>query len=206
LGQRLPKSIFGGTSNAYFAFKHGNDLSGTMAHELIQAGQSIDNVELKNSQKYMLEKWLLEFNGKLSIALTDTLGLDKFLRDFDFNLSSSYAGVRHDSGDPIEWAYKMIKHYDDFNISSIDKTFVFSDGLDFNKIININNLFKDKANLMFGVGTNLTNDFEEVTPLQIVIKMIGCNGKLVAKLSDNPIKTMCKDNNYLNILKDAIKE
>jgi nicotinate phosphoribosyltransferase len=202
----LSKSIFTGTSNVFFAMNHDLAPIGTMAHEFIQASQGIINIDLKESQSFMLEKWLKIFNGKLSIALTDTLGFDKFLKDFNLKFTYTYDGVRHDSGDPIEWAKKMLIHYEKFNIDTRFKTLVFSDGLNFNKAAHINNMFKDKTNCLFGIGTNLTNDFENITPLQIVIKMTKCNNQPVAKLSDNPSKTMCKNKKFLNTLKKAIME
>ena len=53
-------------------------------------------------------------------------------------------------------------------------------------------------------GTNLTNDLG-YTPLQIVLKMVRCNGQPVAKLSDTPAKTMCDDASYLTYLKQVFE-
>ena len=60
--------------------------------------------------------------------------------------------------------------------------------------------FEGRIRTSFGIGTNLTNDmgFE---PLSIVIKMTRCNGRPVAKLSDSPGKTMCRDDAYLSYLR-----
>ncbi|MBQ6657022.1 MAG: nicotinate phosphoribosyltransferase, partial [Ottowia sp.] len=52
----------------------------------------------------------------------------------------------------------------------------------------------------FGVGTNLTNDVG-VQALQIVMKMVRCNGQPVAKISDNPEKIMVEDLDYLAYLR-----
>jgi nicotinate phosphoribosyltransferase len=54
------------------------------------------------------------------------------------------------------------------------------------------------------VGTNLTNDVGP-TPLQIVIKMIRCNGQPVAKLSDSPGKNMCEDAAYVAYLRQVFE-
>jgi nicotinate phosphoribosyltransferase len=40
-------------------------------------------------------------------------------------------------------------------------------------------------------------------PLQIVIKMVQCNGQPVAKLSDTPAKNMCEDQRYLAYLRQV---
>jgi nicotinate phosphoribosyltransferase len=205
LKDELPESVFTGTSNVYFAYKHSITPIGTMAHEFIQAGQAVDEVTLAHSQRYMLQTWVDEYRGDLGIALSDTLGFDKFLRDFDLYFSKLYDGVRHDSGDPVEWAERMIKHYESLRIDPKTKTLVFSDGLDFSKASELWKKFAHRTNVVFGIGTNLTNDFDGVTPLQIVVKMTECNGRTVAKLSDNPGKTMCTDTEFLSYLRNVIK-
>ena len=171
-----------------------------MAHEWIQAGQNV-GVRLADSQKRMLQAWVDEYRGDLGIALTDTLGVDAFISDFDKYFASLYDGVRHDSGDPFEWGEKMLVHYKHLGIDPMTKTFVFSDGLTFPRAMEILNYFRAKVNVTFGIGTNLTNDFENVEPLQIVMKMTKCNGSPVAKISDSPGKGMCHDEEYLSYLK-----
>ena len=54
------------------------------------------------------------------------------------------------------------------------------------------------------LGTNLTNDVG-LTPLQIVLKMVSCNGQPVAKLSDSPGKTMVDDEGYLRYLRQVFE-
>jgi nicotinate phosphoribosyltransferase len=206
LNDELPESIFTGTSNVHFAHALSITPIGTMAHEFIQAGQAVDDVTLSHSQRYMLQKWVDEYRGDLGIALSDTLGFDKFLKDFDLYFSKLYDGVRHDSGDPTEWAERMIAHYESLRIDPKTKSLVFSDGLDFEKAADLWRKFSKRAFITFGIGTNLTNDFDGVTPLQIVVKMTECNGRSVAKLSDNPAKTMCHDNEFLSYLKNVIRE
>lgn len=193
-----------GTSNVYLAMKYKLSPIGTMAHELICAGQGCDDITLANSQKYMLQKWVDEYRGDLGIALSDTLGIDKFLKDFDKYFANLYEGVRHDSGDPFEWGEKMIKHYEKFKIDSKTKTLVFSDGLTFPKAAEIQKAFGDRAKVVFGIGTNLTNDFEGIKPLNIVIKMTECNKRSVAKISDTPGKTMCEDQKFIEYLRSVI--
>ena len=56
----------------------------------------------------------------------------------------------------------------------------------------------------FGIGTFCTND-TCVEPLNIVIKLQYVNGRPVAKLSDNPSKSMCRDSEYLEYLKKSVE-
>jgi nicotinate phosphoribosyltransferase len=198
------KDICTGTSNVYFARRHSMPVIGTVGHEWYMAAQGCDDVTLANSQKYMLQKWVDEYRGDLGIALSDTLGIDKFLKDFDPYFAKLYDGVRHDSGDPFEWGEKIIKHYEKFKIDPKTKTLVFSDGLTFPIAAEIQEAFGDRAKVVFGIGTNLTNDFEGVKPLNIVIKMTECNGRPVAKISDTPGKTMCEDQKFIEYLRSVI--
>lgn len=202
--EKMPKNLFIGTSNLYFAKKYNLKPIGTMAHEWLQAGQAL-GPRLVDSQKFMLETWVQEYRGDLGIALTDVIGVDAFIKDFDLYFAKLYDGVRHDSGDPISFGEKIIEMYKNLRIDPMTKTIVFSDGLEFGKAIYISNHFKDKINVSFGIGTNLTCDLYGVTPLKIVMKMTKCNGQPVAKISDNPGKEMCEDEEYINYLKKVFK-
>lgn len=191
-----------GTSNVALAMKHKIKPIGTMAHEWIQAGQAV-GVSLINSQKHMLQKWVDEYRGDLGIALTDTIGLDAFLKDFDKYFAKLYDGVRHDSGDPFVFGRKVIDHYKKLGINPESKILVFSDSLNFGKAAKIADAFEDEAKVSFGIGTNLTNDFPKVRPLSIVMKLQRCNGLPVAKISDEPEKAQCPDQGYLKYLKSV---
>lgn len=192
-----------GTSNVYLAMKYGVKPIGTYAHEYVQMYQGVPGVQLAYTNKMALEEWFDEYQGDLGTALTDTLGTDLFLRDFNKLQALCYTGVRHDSGDPIEWGEKMIAHYEKLGIDPKTKTLLFSDGLDFDRAHRINEHFKGRINVSFGIGTYLSND-TYVEPLNIVIKLQYVNGHPVAKLSDNPGKAMCQSGDYLEYLKNAV--
>ncbi|MGO2304015.1 MAG: nicotinate phosphoribosyltransferase [Providencia sp.] len=191
-----------GTSN--YKLAHELDLIpvGTQAHEWFQAHQQI-SPELSNSQREALQSWLNEYPDQLGIALTDCITMDAFLRDFDENFAKRYQGLRHDSGDPIEWGKKAIAHYEKLGIDPLSKTLVFSDSLDLQKALELYRYFHQRINLVFGIGTRLTCNIPNVVPLNIVIKLVECNGKPVAKLSDSPGKTMCEDDEFVNQLRKA---
>ncbi len=196
---------FTGTSNVYYAMKFNLKPIGTMAHEFIMAGAGQNDVPLIKSQQKMLQAWVDEYRGDLGIAISDTYGIDAFLNDFDPYFAKLYDGVRHDSGEPVKWAEKIISHYEKMGIDPKTKTLVFSDDLTIDKASDLYNRLTPKINVAFGIGTNLTNNFDGITPLQIVMKIISCNDRPVAKLSDSPGKGMCRDEHFLTYLKDVFK-
>ena len=198
LNRSVAKNLVG-TSNVYYAREFGIKPLGTMAHEYLQAFQAL-GPRLVDSQKEALDVWAKEYRGDLGIALTDVVGVDAFIRDFDRYFAKLFDGVRHDSGCPFTWARKMISHYQKLGIDPKTKTLVFSDGLNVDLAFELLTEFHQVTNVVFGIGTNLTNDVG-VKPLSIVMKMTRCNGQPVAKISDSPGKTMCKDDSYLTYLR-----
>lgn len=197
-------AIFAGTSNVLLSKELGTMPVGTMAHEYLQAMQVLNTQGLIYSQKEALEIWLEEYRGSLAIALTDVIGMESFLTDFDYLLSKAYDGTRHDSGDPSWWADLQIKHYKKMKIDPKTKSLVFSDGLKVDVIEKLYRKFSDKINLFFGWGTNLTNDFGFET-LNIVMKIISCNNQPVVKISDSDGKTMCEDPSFIAYIKHIFK-
>ncbi len=196
-------NIVSGTSNVYLAKKLGMTPIGTMAHEFMQAFQALD-VRLRDSQKAALEAWVHEYRGDLGIALTDVVGMDAFLRDFDLYFAKLFDGLRHDSGDPYIWGDKAIAHYKKLKIDPKTKILTFSDGLDLAKAWELHQYFKDQIKTSFGIGTNLTNDMG-IMPINIVLKLVECNGQPVAKLSDSPGKTMINNDTYLAYLRQVFE-
>ena len=200
LKHELPQQL-SGTSNVLIAKTLGISAIGTMAHEYLQAFQAL-GPRLADSQRAAFEAWAKEYRGDLGIALSDVVGMDAFLRDFDLYFCKLFDGVRHDSGDPLEWGEKMLSHYRDHRIDARAKTMVFSDGLTVPKALALHDAFIGRTKPVFGIGTNLTCDVG-ASPINIVIKMVSCNGQPVAKLSDSPGKTMCDDPLYLAYLKQV---
>lgn len=195
--------IISGTSNVYLAKQLGMTPIGTMAHEFMQAFQALD-VRLRDSQKAALESWVHEYRGDLGIALTDVVGMDAFLRDFDLYFAKLFDGLRHDSGDPYIWGDKAIAHYQKLKIDPKTKILTFSDGLTLEKAWELHQYFKERIRTSFGIGTNLTNDMG-ITPINIVLKLVECNGQPVAKLSDSPGKTMINNDTYLAYLRQVFE-
>ncbi len=203
LKKELPENLIG-TSNVCFAMEYGLIPIGTMAHEWIMAAQAL-GPKLANSQKFALEHWA-GIPGDAGIALSDTMGFDAFLNDFDMYFAKLFDGCRQDSGDPLEWGDRLIEHYKKLKVDSRSKIAVFSDGLSFPRaLLEIDRYFKGRIIPSFGIGTNLTNDIVG-DPVQIVIKMTKCQRSPVAKISDSPGKQMCKDDQYLEYLKSVFSK
>ena len=192
-----------GTSNVYFAMKYHLRPIGTYAHEFVQMYQGIDSIPLAYTNHYALEDWYNEYKGDNGTALTDTITTDLFLLDFNRAMVNNFNGVRHDSGDPYEWGEKMIDHYRKYGADPRSKLLLFSDSLDFDRAQALYDHFKDRAKVSFGIGTFCSNDTCE-EPLNIVIKLQTVNGRAVAKLSDSPGKSMCRDKEYLEYLKRSV--
>lgn len=193
--------MLAGTSNVLFAKEFGLTPLGTMAHEYLQACQAI-GPRLRDSQVFGFEQWAKEYRGDLGIALSDVYGMEPFLKDFDMYFCKLFDGARHDSGDPFVWGERMIEHWRVNKCEPKNKSLIFSDALTIPKVIELYRRFHGRVGLGFGIGTNLMND-RGPQPLNVVIKMVKCNGQPVAKISDAPEKGMCEDESYLNYLRQV---
>lgn len=190
--------VINATSNVYFGKLFDIPVRGTFGHEFTMGMQALTRVQ--DSQKEALWLWHREWNGKLSLALDDTLGDAKFVQDFDKDLAMAYSGLRHDSGEPEAWTEDRITMYHRLDVNPEQKTLLYSDGLDVHKAVALRNLVGLRAIPKFGIGTNFTNDTFSPVP-QVVMKIVHCNGQHVAKLSNNPAKACCDDPEYLRYIK-----
>jgi nicotinate phosphoribosyltransferase len=188
-----------GTSNMHLARTLGLTIYGTMAHEYFQAFQSFVP-HLRDFQRKALEVWLEEYGDKLKIALTDTIGLNSFWTDFDKGLATTYSGVRLDSGSMVDGCRLCIANYKQMGIDPKTKTIICSDGLNEGSILDLYSQFNHQVNLVFGVGTNLTNDVRFGNVPSFVMKMVQCNGKPVAKISNSAGKGAMFDQNHIKDL------
>lgn len=204
LKEKVP-NYFKGTSNVFLARKYNIVPIGTHAHEWFGLFQAQETVRLRNFQKAALQAWVDEYRGDLGNALTDMIGMDAFLEDFDLYFSKLFDSLRHDSGDPIVWGEKALAHYSKLKIDAHTKRLVFSDGLNFEKAFELYDHFGDRIMTGFGIGTNLTND-TGVTPLNIVMKLVRCNGQPVCKISDTPGKTSCSDPTFVRYLRQIFNK
>lgn len=179
-------STFIGTSNVHFAMKYGVKPIGTHAHEWFMFHAAEYGFKMAN--ELALEHWVDVYRGDLGVALSDTYTTNVFFQQFDKKFAKLFDGVRHDSGDPLEFADKTIAHYERHGINPLFKYIIFSDGLNLEKVEEITNYCSGKIGISFGIGTNLTNDVG-LKPMNIVMKLIGVqapNKELIptVKLSD----------------------
>jgi nicotinate phosphoribosyltransferase len=196
----LPQ-FFKGTSDVLLAKELALVPIGTMAHEYLQTYRTL-GVRLRDFQRAAFEDWVQEYRGDLGTALTDVVGMDAFLADFDLYFAKLFDGLRHDSGDPVAWGEKALAHYARLKIEPATKRLVFSDSLDVGKALSLYRHFASRTQLGFGIGTNLTNDMG-LAPLNIVMKLTQANGQPVAKLADSPGKALSVDPTFLAYLRQV---
>ena len=199
--KELPNQLIG-TSNVKLAQELNLRPVGTFAHELYMIFYGI-NPNIINSHKKVLDIWWAEYGRQLSTALTDNYGSDFFFANFSKSQAEKWLGLRHDSGDPIEFAEKAINFYKKLKIDPKEKTVVFSDSLNVDLIIKIYQRFKGRIKMLFGWGTDLTNDLGIPVP-QIVFKPIDANGQKTAKLTDD-INKATGDTESLVLLNKKLK-
>ena len=159
---------------------------------------------LRDFQRAALEDWVQEYRGDLGVALTDVVGMDAFLADFDLYFAKLFDGLRHDSGDPYVWGEKALAHYALLRVDAHTKRLVFSDALDLPAAVKLYRAFADRTQTGFGLGTNLSNDLG-LAKLNIVMKLTRCNWRPVAKLTDSPGKTICDDQTFLAYLRQVFR-
>src|SRR5690606_25735272 len=138
---------FIGTSNVHLAMLLHTKPIGTHAHEWFMFHAA--KYGFKMSNLLSLEHWSDIYRGDLGIALSDTYTSEVFFAQFDKKFTKLFDGVRHDSGDPIEFAKQTIAHYEGYGIDPLSKTIIFSDGLNFEKIKRIAHFCEGKIGISF---------------------------------------------------------
>ncbi|WP_439523638.1 nicotinate phosphoribosyltransferase [Marivita sp.] len=188
---------FVGTSNCMIAKNRDLEAIGTNAHELpmVYAALAKDDAALAKAPYDVLADWHEEHEGNLRMILPDTYGTEGFLRDAPDWLAG-WTGMRIDSGDPATGAETAIRWWKERGEDPTKKLVIFSDGLDVDKILELQRQFAGRVRVSFGWGTLLTNDFRGLTaddrlaPFSLVCKAVEADGHATVKLSDNPNKAM----------------
>lgn len=180
------EGAFVGSSNVHMAMLNQTKPIGTHAHEWFMFHAARYGFKMANSLG--LENWVQVYRGDLGIALSDTYTTEVFFSQFDKMYSKLFDGVRHDSGDPLIFADRVIAHYQSMGIDPLSKTIIFSDALDYEKVARIAAHCENRIGISFGIGTSLTNDVGPKA-MNIVIKMTEAmpeqgNWIPVVKLSD----------------------
>lgn len=192
---------FLGTSNVLLAKKYGVNPIGTIGHEWMMGVGAANSIkgDGRGYQSYItanrlaMEQYVDTVGPQhAGLALTDTYGTDNYLQQFEEPYIGYYIGVRQDSGSPEEYAMKLSKWYREKGYSGRDKLICFSDSLNVDKCIRLKKVCDStecNINCTFGIGTNLTNDFDS-EPMNIVMKLVSCGGGKAIKISDNVHKNM----------------
>ncbi|KAI0297289.1 nicotinate phosphoribosyltransferase [Multifurca ochricompacta] len=186
-----------GTSNVHFARIHGINPVGTIAHEWFMGVAAVRGYEHANG--IALDLWEEVYPNSLLIALTDTFSTKAFFQDFAVNVERArrWLGLRQDSGDPFAFAPQAREAYERLAIDYREKTIIYSDSLDLDKVIALKKQCEDIGFIpAFGIGTFFTNDFrswsskgkEKSKALNIVIKLASIDGLSCVKISDDLMK------------------
>lgn len=161
---------FIGTSNVYLAMKYDLVPIGTMAHELICAIAGMYGPQMANH--IAMKTWASTYRGALGTFLYDTYGWRIFSLNFSEDYANMFKGLRVDSGDNYRELDLITEKYRSLKIDPRTKQIVFSNGLDVDSAIELQKYAQDKCMPSFGIGTHFTNDFDGVSPMNIVIKLI----------------------------------
>lgn len=161
---------FMGTSNVYLAMKYDLTPIGTMAHEFVCAIAGMYGPQMANH--IAMKKWAHTYRGALGTFLYDTYGWRIFSLNFSEDYANMFKGLRIDSGDNYEQLDLIVEKYRSLDIDPTTKRVIFSNGLNVDSAIRIQDYAKDKCLPSFGIGTHFTNDFSGVKPRNIVIKLI----------------------------------
>lgn len=189
-------SQFLGTSNEYLAMKLKLKAGGTLAHEIFSVTTGLKNDDdkaLVNEQYEVLRKWYDFYGYDLAVTLTDTFGSDYFFKNCPKDIAEKFS-FREDSAiDLFEYTEAVMKIYNSFGISCADKVVVHSNGLDKNKVIDVDSFSVGKIHKIYGIGTDLSCDVGlDFLHLSMVIKAVEANGIPLVKLSDNLAKAIGK--------------
>ena len=161
---------FVGTSNVYLAMKHDLLPVGTMAHEFICAIGGMFGPQMANHMAMVY--WRYTFPGALGTFLYDSFGWNIFSMNFSEDFANLFKGLRIDSGDNYEQLMKIVEKYRSLGIDPKSKQIIFSNALNTQQAIEIQQYARDYCQPSFGIGTHFTNDFDGIKPMNIVIKLI----------------------------------
>ncbi|MBD5346269.1 MAG: nicotinate phosphoribosyltransferase [Bacteroides sp.] len=160
---------FAGTSNIYLAMKYNLTPIGTMAHEFISAIAGMYGPLMANH--LAMRAWSNTYRGALGTFLYDTYGWRIFSLNFSEDFANMFKGLRIDSGDNFEQLDLITDKYRSLNIDPLTKQVIFSNALDTQRAIAIQRYAETRCQPSFGIGTHFTNDFPDVRPMNIVVKL-----------------------------------
>ena len=179
---------FTGTSNVYFAMKKGIPCLGTMSHQCISFEEIVSGVIECNYN--VMNKWSEVYDGNVGIFLYDCFGDRVFFNNLSKRMAMTFSGLRIDSGVEEEQVDLIVAKYKQLGIDPMTKQAVFSNGLDIKRAIEIHRYCEGKIVDSYGVGTFLTCDVTDCSPMNIVIKLV--RGRITESREWHPcVKLSC---------------
>lgn len=192
---------FVGTSNVWLAQQCNLPSIGTNAHELQQTITALAGPEddMRAAPYRFMKDWFEMYGVDLAIILSDTYTSPSFFASAP-DFLAAWRGVRQDSGDPFDEGNLYIKWFSEHGVDPMDKVALFTDGLDVDPMIELEEYFRGRIMVGFGWGTLLTNDFsgcyvctnetvlKYLKPFSMVCKVVEADGRPCVKLSNNPSK------------------
>lgn len=159
-----------GTSNVYLAMKYDLTPVGTMAHEFMCAIAAMYGPQMANH--LAMTAWRNTFKGALGTFLYDSFGWNNFSLNFSEDFANLFKGLRVDSGDNKEQLHLIVDKYKALGIDPKSKQVIFSNALDTDRAVELQQYAQQFVQPSFGIGTHFTNDFEGIKPMNIVIKLL----------------------------------
>lgn len=194
LSSDFSPQVITAVSNMKIAMEQNMPYGGTNAHELTMALNALrwnDGPDAAMQSQYeVFEKWFELYGDPVRIILPDTFGSRQFLDNIPRTLLERASGFRQDSGDPVEFGEWIIEAWKGVGVNPKARTLFFSDGLTAEKMIRLNTIFSDRVSVLFGWGTNFSNDIGIGNSLSIVMKLVRAAGNPAVKLSDNIAKAI----------------
>jgi nicotinate phosphoribosyltransferase len=179
---------FTGTSNVYFAMKKNIPCLGTMSHQCISFEEIVSGVFECNYN--VMNKWSEVYDGNVGIFLYDCFGDRVFFNNLSKRMAMTFCGLRIDSGVEEEQVDMIVEKYKQLGIDPMSKQAVFSNGLDIKRAVEIHRYCQGKITDSYGVGTFLTCDVTDCSPMNIVVKLI--RGRITESREWHPcVKLSC---------------
>jgi nicotinate phosphoribosyltransferase len=194
--EECPENLIG-TSNPWLAAKYDIAASGTNAHELGMTYAALTEQRGGNpidGQAKVVSDWLERFPG-MPVVLTDTFTTDATLAMLTPEQAEQVKSFRIDSGDERVIGEKIIRFLHENGINPLARTLFFSNSLTPEKAVALQQNFRGRINVSFGIGGHSVNNMgldyaHDLPSMNIVSKAVKVNGHGTVKLSDDEGKHM----------------
>lgn len=150
-----------GNSNVYEAYRLGQNISGTQAHEIYMIYNA--KYGYRNGNNRCVEDWQHLFDGNIGILLCDTVGVDEFLRQLTTIHAKTCDGFRHDSGDWATFTTKVIRRLNELHVNPLHKSIIYSNSINMFDLDDIANNVRGRVGTVAGgIGGAFTNNIPDL--------------------------------------------